>query len=212
MMARKLRPAAPIATAINEAHQRAFGKAREALDHARHAGDLLHEAKASMQHGEWLPWLKENIKFSERTAQAYMRLAARWDELQKKSATAADLPLRDALKVLSAPTGPTTEVEAARVFTEQAVRRKAECRARVEGIDNLVSLAIDPDTVAWCVRELDSIIGELTELKLVSERHLERLRHDLLEHDVPEEIIDTFLDPGFSAWLAKEEHRNARRA
>lgn len=84
-------------------HEHAYGKAREALEHARRAGELLIEAKAVVEHGQWLPWLATNVPFSERTAQGYMRLASRWPELEAKSATVADLPLRAALKALAEP-------------------------------------------------------------------------------------------------------------
>lgn len=97
---------ADLAVQINTEHERAFGKAREALEHARRAGELLLQAKAAVDHGQWLPWLAANVAFSERTAQGYMRLAARWDTLQTKSATVADLGLRDALKCMSTPADP----------------------------------------------------------------------------------------------------------
>ena len=92
-----------LATDINTEHAAAYGKAREALQHARCAGELLIEEKAGLSHGEWLPWLDAHFAFSERTAQGYMRLASRWPELEGKSATAADLPLRDALTALAEP-------------------------------------------------------------------------------------------------------------
>ena len=63
-----------IATRINEEHSRAYVKARDALSHARAAGELLIEAKSLLKHGEWGNWLAENVSFSESTAQNYMRL------------------------------------------------------------------------------------------------------------------------------------------
>ena len=38
-------------------------------------GRRLLEAKEQLQHGEWLPWLKEKVDFSEASAQRFMRLA-----------------------------------------------------------------------------------------------------------------------------------------
>ena len=38
-------------------------------------GRRLIEAKAQLAHGEWLPWLKEKVEFSEATAQRFMRIA-----------------------------------------------------------------------------------------------------------------------------------------
>jgi len=85
---------------INAEHEAAFGSAREALEHARRAGELLLEAKAALKHGEWLPWIESNCKFGERTARNYMQLATGWERLQEKSATVADLGLREALQLL----------------------------------------------------------------------------------------------------------------
>ena len=38
-------------------------------------GRRLIEAKAQLSHGEWLPWLKEKVDFSEASAQRFIRLA-----------------------------------------------------------------------------------------------------------------------------------------
>jgi hypothetical protein len=89
---------ADLAAQINAEHGTTlFGKAREALEHARRAGELLLQAKGSLGHGEWLPWIEANCKFSSRTAQGYMRLASRWESLRDKSATVSHLELPDAL-------------------------------------------------------------------------------------------------------------------
>jgi hypothetical protein len=92
-----------IALAINQEHEAAFGKARQALDHARRAGEFLLKAKRRLTHGSWLPWIRENCRFSVRMAQGYMRLAEGWPELEAKCATVAYLPLRDALALLAEP-------------------------------------------------------------------------------------------------------------
>jgi hypothetical protein len=75
------------------------------------AGDLLIKAKAELkQHGAWLPWLKQNCKMSERTAQLYMRMARNREAIEAKSATVADLSLRGAMAVI-APPKPDTDSE-----------------------------------------------------------------------------------------------------
>ncbi|MDY7028625.1 MAG: DUF3102 domain-containing protein [Spirochaetota bacterium] len=53
---------------------------------------LLTEQKAELAHGEFLPWLKENVPFSEDTAERYIQLFAYRD----KTASVADL--QDAYK------------------------------------------------------------------------------------------------------------------
>ena len=62
-------------------------------------GQRLAEAKAMLDHGEWLPWLTERVEFSERSAQNFMRLAREWSNPQ----TLADLGASKALTLLALP-------------------------------------------------------------------------------------------------------------
>ncbi|WP_218510618.1 DUF3102 domain-containing protein [Variovorax sp. dw_308] len=64
-----------IAADINRFHELACKRAEEAVDHAKQAGLLLLEAKAALKHGEWLPWLEQNIFVSARQVQRYMQVA-----------------------------------------------------------------------------------------------------------------------------------------
>jgi hypothetical protein len=52
-------------------------------------GDLLIEAKAQCEHGEWLPWITRNFQWAEATAQRYMQAA----KLAGKSRTVRDLKI-----------------------------------------------------------------------------------------------------------------------
>jgi hypothetical protein len=45
------------------------------LPYYRAAGEKLLEAKAQLQHGEFLPWLTRNFHLTSRTASTYMKLA-----------------------------------------------------------------------------------------------------------------------------------------
>jgi Protein of unknown function (DUF3102) len=97
-----------LAGQINEAHARkeaalegVVKAAADALTHARDAGGLLLEAKAAVQHGEWLPWLQANVCFSLRTAQMYMKVSQGWEYLEAKCATVAHLGLRQAMALLT---------------------------------------------------------------------------------------------------------------
>lgn len=62
-------------------------------------GRRLSEAKEQLPHGEWLPWLREKVDFSERSAQNFMRLAKEYG----KSAEIADLGASKALALLALP-------------------------------------------------------------------------------------------------------------
>ncbi|MGE0542427.1 MAG: DUF3102 domain-containing protein [Dehalococcoidia bacterium] len=88
-----------LAQQIRAEHEQVGAALQKSLGHALRAGDLLIEAKAQIDHGAWLPWLAEHCGLAERTAQAYMRLARNRHQL--KSATVADLGVREALTLLA---------------------------------------------------------------------------------------------------------------
>ena len=73
-----------------------------AIEHAIRAGEALIQAKQLVEHGQWLPWLRDNCKMSERTAQNYMRVARNQDALANPHHD-LDLNLNAAIKTLAAP-------------------------------------------------------------------------------------------------------------
>jgi len=56
---------------IMRAHAEAERSLRSSVEHAIRAGELLLQAKKTCGHGSWSIWLRDNIDFSERLAQAY---------------------------------------------------------------------------------------------------------------------------------------------
>jgi DNA N-6-adenine-methyltransferase (Dam)/Protein of unknown function (DUF3102) len=98
-------PDRDLASEINQAHADACRVATSAIEYARRCGDLLIEAKASMSHGDWLPWLESHCPdLSARVAQGYMRIAAKWSQLDAANTNRdSHLPIRDALKLLTPP-------------------------------------------------------------------------------------------------------------
>ncbi|MFQ5888814.1 MAG: DUF3102 domain-containing protein [Gemmatimonadota bacterium] len=112
-----------LARQIRAEHEQAAAAIRRGLEHARRAGELLIEAKGRLDHGEWLPWLESRCDISVRTAQAYMRIARRWDELANTQ-RAAHLTVRDALRLLSAgrQDEPAGEESAERPAAEEEAR------------------------------------------------------------------------------------------
>jgi hypothetical protein len=92
-----------IADRINEQHTRAVEHAGKAIEHACRAGEWLIEAKRQVRHGEWQAWLADNVRFSDRTARGYMRVAKNLPKLEENGNGVADLPLREALAHLAEP-------------------------------------------------------------------------------------------------------------
>lgn len=64
-----------LAREINRFYKAHLGAAHRTLDYALQVGELLLEARRQVLHGEWLPWVRENCRFPERTAQHYMQLS-----------------------------------------------------------------------------------------------------------------------------------------
>jgi hypothetical protein len=91
-----------IAERVRAEHQAVGFAIGNMLESARRAGELLLEAKGQIQHGAWQPWLEASFDGSLRTAQAYMRVAKRWDEIAKTQ-DPAFLSLDGALRLLSEP-------------------------------------------------------------------------------------------------------------
>ena len=71
-------------------------------------GKRLTEAKAQLRHGEWLPWLREKVDISERSATNFMRIAREYS----KSAIIADLGAVKALALLDLPASEREEFAA----------------------------------------------------------------------------------------------------
>jgi hypothetical protein len=64
-----------LAERINAVHRRAHDAAQTAIEHATECGRLLIQAKAQVEHGGCLPWIKAKLSFGARQAYKYMRLA-----------------------------------------------------------------------------------------------------------------------------------------
>jgi hypothetical protein len=72
------RSLADLGAAIEAAHREVGHLVTATLEKARHAGELLAEAKRQVPHGGWLPWIEANCKIPARTAQLYVQIAANW--------------------------------------------------------------------------------------------------------------------------------------
>ena len=89
-----------------------------ALSGAIEIGRRLTEAKELLPHGEWGKWLQEEVSFSQRTANNFMRLAAEYGDAQvslfgANSQALADLPYTKALQLLAVPEEEREEFAAA---------------------------------------------------------------------------------------------------
>lgn len=78
---------------------------RQTAPHAINIGRALVEAKRRFgAHGQWIPWVRRNLRFDERMAQRYMALAKNARQLTKKISAqrSAHITIR-ALEALTQP-------------------------------------------------------------------------------------------------------------
>jgi hypothetical protein len=87
--------------AVKVAHQAVCNASRNVLSQAIIAGTALLKLKKLIKHGEWRHYLQRHCELSERSAQAYMRIAEHRELLEANPQRAADLSLRGALKLIS---------------------------------------------------------------------------------------------------------------
>jgi Protein of unknown function (DUF3102) len=79
---------------INRLHGEINTAALTALQKAVRIGELLIQEKARLGRNNWLPWLEANVRFSQKTANNYMRVFVIRDKLEAGS------NLKQALKLL----------------------------------------------------------------------------------------------------------------
>lgn len=91
-----------LAAAINERHDAVGEAAHTMVGHAAECGRLLIEAKASLGHGGWLPWVQENLRFGPRQAQKYMRIAGKIDALPNANSN-SHLSVDEVLQLVAEP-------------------------------------------------------------------------------------------------------------
>jgi hypothetical protein len=92
-----------LAREVRAAHTAVGHAARNVLEHAIIAGEALIKAQDQLEHGQWLPWLKQHCDLSERHAQRYMTLATHRLDLEANPTRVSDLSLRGALRLLKPP-------------------------------------------------------------------------------------------------------------
>jgi hypothetical protein len=99
---------AELARRIAGAHADALAAARTTVEHARRCGELLLKVKARLPHGQLMPWLKANCPFSQRTGNAYMRVARDWEKLRETLWGEETPTIAGALEALAEPSDETS--------------------------------------------------------------------------------------------------------
>lgn len=165
-------------------------------------GQRLAEAKAMLDHGEWLPWLTERVEFSERSAQNFMRLAREWSNPQ----TLADLGASKALTLLALPEEERDEFISSVHVVDGEEKTAAEMSARelAQAIRDRDAARLDAEKAAAEQRAAELARDEIArQMQMVNEslaessRQLEQTRKELEELRVrPVEVaVEQVADP-----------------
>jgi hypothetical protein len=90
-----------LAARVQAEHRAVSAALQDSVRHAILAGELLIEAKAQLDHGQWLPWLRDHCEIADRTARLYMRVAKNRAEIEAQIGNGvADLSLNEAAALL----------------------------------------------------------------------------------------------------------------
>lgn len=87
-----------VAFEINREHELFESSMRNSVEHAIRCGELLAEQKAKLNHGEWIPWVENNLDFSDRHARRYIKIASNRTRVSDLDSGAS---LRSVLKLLA---------------------------------------------------------------------------------------------------------------
>ena len=87
---------------ITSLHDLAMKESQSAVLRAIRIGELLTEQKTELQHGEWIPWVEENLPFGREQSARYMRIYSNRDVLANVTCM-SHLPMNQAIQMLATP-------------------------------------------------------------------------------------------------------------
>jgi hypothetical protein len=122
---------ANLATLANTEHRECMLAGQSALEHGRRSGEALNHAKAQCSHGTWGSWLKDNFEGSHQTANVYMQVFRRWDEIEANSQHAGNSSIRGALQMLAGPPETPTKSNKSKPFITPFKDRQRQAAKRL---------------------------------------------------------------------------------
>lgn len=181
----------PTIEQINLEHRLANSKAAEAIQHATNCGLMLLQAKASLKHGEWLPWLEAQIEsghltIKKRQAQTYMHLAS---NTQRAAYLEESSSIRAALELLSDKEPGESQPSLPDIETERAAKEKAEQEAKAE---REARQKAEEDRAVWQKRQKESQQESNERSRRI--RALESELAQLKASDVPPVVIEKIIE------------------
>ncbi len=166
-------------------------------------GRRLIEAKAQLEHGEWLVWLAEKVEFSEATAQRFMRLAREYPN----PSPVTDLGASKALALLALPASEREEfvsethtvngeektvAEMSRRELEAAIRERDEARNAVEAMRETVAAA--ESKAEEYRKQLCDALEDAEAGRMAADEEIETLRRQLEQLKDAPVAVETVVD------------------
>lgn len=198
------------------------------LGYAIELGRRLVEAKAMLGHGEWGPWLKEEVNFSQSTANNFMRIFQEYGASQiglfggeANSQTLGNLPYTKALKLLAMPEEEREEFvqenDVEHMSTREldaVIRERDEAKKKAEEADEAAQqLQEQAEEYKRQLAELEEQEREVDERAAAAEEELSELRRQLEElQSAPAEVaVEPVVDEKAVKAAAKEAKEAAEK-
>jgi hypothetical protein len=113
---------------INLLHQELMGMVKMTVDIAIEIGGLLTQQKLECEHGTWLPWLKANVPFSQKTAWNYMSCYK--NRVKLVTVTNLNLTLKEIYRLIDTPE--ETEPKASSKSKSQSDAPQSESKSKAD--------------------------------------------------------------------------------
>lgn len=188
-MQRTKTPQETSAQAITRLHNELYSLFDKGLHKAIQIGELLIQQKRALNHGEWIPWIQENLPFSDQTARNYIRLYLNQNELKSKNV----LDLTTAYKALQQPKALNSEekqrtlekmkeAEILQKAEEIRQRRTEEMQNQLVDINQFIETHLQSDCYEWTPAGLKVKRQTTKEEWLKYGEHLTTL-NELIQHN-----------------------------
>lgn len=170
---------------ITTLHGEIVSAAISSLSKASRIGELLTQERERLKHGEWLPWIKANLPFTDRTARNYIRVYENRDRLKMESVsdlTGAYRLLTERTEIIDLNNLPDARLLAEDI-SEEGQRRhdalyeavRAHCEEQILRLKDMTDLI----EVVILVREAERLECYFKELVLCSRNAETRTRIEL---------------------------------
>lgn len=172
-------------------------------------GNGLIEAKGKLDHGQWLDWLTENVGYSEKSAENYMRIARNYSNPQ----LVADLGMRKALSLLALPeTDRETFVAEANVVDMTSRELEKAVRERAEALEAKAKAETDLKAMEDAVAKTMTSLDQANSAKDALQKELDELKSRPVEVpvQVDQEAVEKAREEGYQQ--AKKELKTAEKA